>query len=52
MVAVKEITWEEASAPGFEQTTRQAWREAVAEIAKRAKQTLPECHGRIVRRNS
>jgi hypothetical protein len=47
MVAVKEITWEEASAPGFEQTTRQAWREAVAEIAERAKQTLPECHGRV-----
>jgi hypothetical protein len=47
MVAVKEITWEEASAPGFEQTTRQAWREAVAEIAERAKQTLPECNGRV-----
>jgi hypothetical protein len=47
MVAVKEITWEEASAPGFEQMTRQAWREAVAEIAARAKQTLPECHGRV-----
>ena len=47
MVAVKEITWEEASAPGFEQTTRQAWHEAVAEIAERAKQTLPECHGRV-----
>jgi hypothetical protein len=47
MVAVKEITWEEASAPGFEQTTRQAWREAVAETAERAKQTLPECHGRV-----
>jgi hypothetical protein len=47
MVAVKEITWEEASTPGFEHTTRQAWREAVAEIAERAKQTLPECHGRV-----
>ena len=47
MVAVREISWEEASAPGFEQTTRQAWREAVAEIAERAKQTLPECHGRV-----
>jgi hypothetical protein len=47
MVAVKEITWEEASAPGFEQTTRQAWREAVAEIAERAKQTLPACNGRV-----
>jgi hypothetical protein len=47
MVAVREITWEEASAPGFETTTRQAWREAVQEIAERAKQTLPECHGRV-----
>jgi len=47
MVAVKEITWEEASAPGFETTTRQAWRAAVAEIAVKAKQTLPECHGRV-----
>ena len=47
MVAVKEITWEEASAPGFETTTRQVWREAVAEIAERAKQTLPECNGRV-----
>jgi hypothetical protein len=47
MVAVKEITWEEASAPGFETTTRQAWRQAVAEIAEKAKATLPECNGRV-----
>src|SRR5712691_43538 len=47
MVAVKEITWEEVSAPGFEQTTRQAWREAVAEIADKAKAKLPECSGRV-----
>jgi hypothetical protein len=47
MVAVREITWEEASAPGFEQTTRQAWRAAVAEIAERAKATLPDCAGRV-----
>lgn len=26
---------------------RHAWREAVAEIAEKAKQTLPECHGRV-----
>src|SRR5207245_2088090 len=26
---------------------RQAWREAVAEIAAKAKQTLPECNGRV-----
>src|SRR5499425_3722616 len=27
--------------------TRQLWRDAVAEIAERAKQTLPECNGRV-----
>ena len=47
MVAVREITWEEASAPGFETTTRQVWREAVAEIADKAKAKLPECSGRV-----
>src|SRR5262249_29768234 len=47
MVAVKEISWEEASAPEFETTTRQAWRAAVAEIASKAHEKLPECAGRI-----
>jgi hypothetical protein len=47
MVAVREITWEEASAPDFGNPTRQAWREAVAEIAERAKATLPQCNGRV-----
>ena len=47
MVAVREIMWEVASAPGFETTTRQAWREAVAEIAAKAHEKLPECAGRI-----
>jgi hypothetical protein len=47
MVAVREISWEEASAPGFEQTTRQAWREAVADIADKARSKLPECAGRV-----
>jgi hypothetical protein len=32
--------------PG-EHAARAAWREAVAEIAAKAKQTLPECHGRV-----
>jgi hypothetical protein len=47
MVALKEITWEEASAPGFEQTTRQAWRVAVTDIADKARSKLPECAGRV-----
>jgi hypothetical protein len=47
MVAVRTITWEEASAPGFETTTRRVWREAVAEIADKAHAKLPKCAGRI-----
>jgi hypothetical protein len=47
MVAVREMPWEEASAPGFETTTRQAWREAVAAIADKARAKLPECSGRV-----
>ena len=47
MVAVKEFSWEEVSAPDFENPARRAWREAVAAIADKAKQTLPECNGRV-----
>jgi len=47
MVAVHEITWEEATAPDFSTPARHAWREAVAEIAVKAKATLPECNGRV-----
>src|SRR5262249_18305099 len=32
-----------------ENPTRQIWRDAVAEIAEKAKQTLPECNGRVDR---
>jgi hypothetical protein len=47
MIAVKEISWEEASAPDFGTPARAAWREAVAEIAAKAKATLPQCNGRV-----
>jgi hypothetical protein len=47
MVAVKACAWEEVSAADFENPARQAWREAVAEIADKAKATLPACHGRV-----
>jgi hypothetical protein len=47
MVAVNEITWEEASSPDFEHPTRRAFRAAVDQVAARAKATLPECHGRV-----
>ena len=32
--------------------TRAIWREAVATVAERAKATLPQCNGRVLRRNS
>jgi hypothetical protein len=47
MVAVHEISWEEASAPDFEHTTRQAFWAAVDQVAARAKATLPESSGRV-----
>jgi len=39
-------TWTHHTA---ENAAQQAWREAVAEIAERAKQTLPDCAGRVDR---
>lgn len=47
MVAIHELSWEEVSSPDFETPARQAFRAAVAEIAAKAKETLPECHGRV-----
>jgi hypothetical protein len=45
MVAVKEFSWEEVSSPDF--GIRAAWREAVADIADKARAKLPECNGRV-----
>jgi hypothetical protein len=47
MVSAIEITWEEASAPDFEHTSRQAFRAAVDQVAVNAKATLPESSGRV-----
>src|SRR2546425_11499845 len=47
MVAVHTLSWEEVSAPDFTTPARQAWREAVAEIATKAHDKLPECNGRV-----
>jgi len=47
MVALKEFSWEDISAPDFGNPARAAWREAVAEIAAKAHEKLPECNGRI-----
>ena len=49
MIAVKEFSWEEVSSPDFSNPARAAWREAVAEIADKAKATLPQCNGRVER---
>ena len=45
MVAVKEFSWEEVSSPDF--GSRAAWRSAVAEIADKAHEKLPESRSRI-----
>jgi hypothetical protein len=47
MVAVKEFSWEEVSSPDFGNPARAAWCAAVAEIATKAHEKLPECNGRI-----
>ena len=48
MVAVHTISWEEAMSPDFENPARRVWREAVSEVAERAKAALPETiNGRI-----
>src|SRR2546426_2077473 len=49
MAIVTEISWDDMldGKPLPEHPARQAWREAVAEIADKAKAKLPECSGRI-----
>ena len=49
MTIVTEYDWESdtwTNPPG-EHAARAAWREAIQEIAERAKATLPECNGRV-----
>src|SRR5215510_9706926 len=49
MAIVTEISWDDMldgkSLP--EHPARQAWREAVVEVAEKAKATLPACNGRV-----
>jgi hypothetical protein len=49
MAIVSEISWDDMldGKPLPETPARQAWREAVAEIADKAKAKLPECSGRV-----
>src|SRR5262247_2629049 len=48
MTIVTSYDWESDTFTHHGDTpARQAWREAVAEIADKAKATLPECNGRV-----
>src|SRR5215510_7402595 len=49
MAIVSEISWDDMfdGKPVPENPARTAWRDAVAEIADKAKATLPECNGRV-----
>ena len=47
MTIVAQFSWDDIADPAFENPARTAWREAVAEIADKAKATLPECNGRV-----
>src|SRR5215831_10043707 len=47
MAIVTEMSWDDIADPAFENPARTAWRAAVAEIADKAKATLPECNGRV-----
>jgi hypothetical protein len=49
MAIVTEISWDDMlDGKALPETpARKAWREAVAEIADKAKVTLPECNGRV-----
>src|SRR5215469_17814296 len=47
MSIVAQFSWDDIADPAFENPTRKIWREAVAEIAEKAKATLPECNGRV-----
>src|SRR5215831_4534035 len=49
MAIVSEISWDDMldGKPLPEHPARTAWREAIAEIAEKAKARLPECNGRV-----
>jgi hypothetical protein len=46
MTIVSEIPWDAVASPDFG-ADRAAWREAVAQIATKAKAKLPDCNGRV-----
>ena len=47
MTIVAQFSWDDIASPDFGNPARVAWREAVAEIADKAKAALPECNGRV-----
>ena len=47
MTIVAQFAWEDIASPDFGNPARQAWRAAVAEIAAKAHEKLPECNGRV-----
>src|SRR5262245_48923637 len=47
MTIVAQFSWDDIADPAFENPARKIWRDAVAEIGERAKQTLPACNGRV-----
>src|SRR5215475_15246971 len=49
MAIVSEISWDDMleGKPLPEIPARKAWRDAVSEIAEKAKATLPACNGRV-----
>src|SRR5499426_1662648 len=49
MAIVTEISWDDMldGKPLPETPARKAWREAVTEVAEKAKATLPACNGRV-----
>jgi hypothetical protein len=44
---VAQFSWDDIASADFGNPVRKAWREAVAEVAEKAKATLPECNGRV-----
>ena len=47
MTIVAQFSWDDIAAPDFGNPARVAWREAVAEIADKAKAALSQCNGRV-----
>ena len=47
MTIVAQFSWDDIASPDFGNPARAAWRDAVAEIADKAKAALPECNGRV-----